>query len=106
MLRITQNRYKSLWHYNLKNKKVTRLTDDMTSEDSPSFSSDGHYLYFTSERDFNLSFSSYEFDYLFNKATRVYTAAVNEKVAALTAITSDEVSMDEDTKNKKAKGKK
>ena len=26
----------------------------------------------TSDRDFNLSFSSFEFDYVYNKATRLY----------------------------------
>lgn len=71
-----ENRYSSLWHYNLDAGKVSRLTDDMTSEANPTFSPDGKYLFFTSERDFNLAFSSYEFDYLYNDATRIYGVAV------------------------------
>lgn len=89
-----ENWFSSLWHYNLKSKRKSQLTDRMTSEDNPSFSHDGHYLYFTSERDFNLSYSSYESDFVFNKATRVYVAAVNGKISAFNEIESDEVLVD------------
>ncbi len=86
-----ENRYSSLWHYNLETGQSTRLTDSMTSENNPTFSSDGHYLFFTSERDFNLTFSSYEFDYLYNDATRIYGVAVNDDIHALNKFESDEV---------------
>ncbi|WP_404936317.1 PDZ domain-containing protein [Pseudoalteromonas sp. SG44-8] len=88
-----ENRYASLWHYNLKDKQVTRLTDDMSSERNPAFSPDGQQLYFTSERDFNLTFSSYEFDYMFNNATRIYAVAVNSKIKPLNTPLTDEISI-------------
>ncbi|WP_441338939.1 S41 family peptidase [Pseudoalteromonas sp. JB197] len=88
-----ENRYASLWHYNLKDKRVTRLTGDMSSETNPAFSPDGQQLYFTSERDFNLTFSSYEFDYMFNNATRLYSVAVNSKIKPLNTPLSDEISI-------------
>ncbi|MBQ4851198.1 S41 family peptidase [Pseudoalteromonas sp. MMG012] len=103
-----ENRYASLWHYNVNGKSVNRLTDEMMSETNATFSPDGQYLYFTSERDFNLTFSSYEFDYMFNKATRVYSVAVNDTVVALNAPHSDEASIlnatseESDTKEKEA----
>lgn len=86
-----ENRYASLWHYNLKTKLRTRLTDEMTSEQYPTFSPDGQYLYFTSQRDFNLTFSSYEFDYLYTDSTRIYAVAVNNDVFAMNQFKSDEV---------------
>ncbi|WP_151173852.1 S41 family peptidase [Pseudoalteromonas ruthenica] len=88
-----ENRYGSLWHYNTDEQDVTRLTDEMTNEHSPTFSPDGNYLYFTSERDFNLAFSSYEFDYMFNRATRIYAAAVNTDITPLVALQSDETTI-------------
>ena len=100
-----ENRYASLWHYNIDKKKVTRLTDEMTNEQNPTFSPDGQYLYFSSERDFNLAFSSYEFDYMFNRATRIYAAAVNDSIKPLIALQSDETAIvsdkqkDDDKKN-------
>lgn len=101
-----ENRYSSLWHYNLKTKKVARLTDDMTSESNPTFSPDGHYLYFTSERDFNMTFSSYEFAYLYNNATRVYGVAVNDDILAMNRFDSDEVSITDDASSKDKKSSK
>ncbi|MGO2182452.1 MAG: S41 family peptidase [Pseudoalteromonas nigrifaciens] len=95
-----ENRYASLWHYNLKDKRVTRLTDDMSSETNPAFSPDGQQLYFTSERDFNLTFSSYEFDYMFNNATRLYSVAVNSKIKPLNTPLSDEISIVDSKANK------
>ncbi|MCV2885629.1 S41 family peptidase [Aestuariibacter sp. AA17] len=90
-LKNNENRYGSLWHYNLDSKKATRLTNEMTSEQNPTFSPDGQYLYFTSQRDFNLTFSSYEFDYLYTDATRIYAVAVNDDVVAVNRFKSDEV---------------
>jgi tricorn protease len=87
----------SLWHYNLDEGKVSRLTDEMTSEDDPAFSPDGDYLFFTSERDFNLTFSSYEFDYLYHNATRIYGVAVNDEIAAVNAFSSDEVKIEDES---------
>ncbi|CAM3954213.1 MULTISPECIES: S41 family peptidase [Pseudoalteromonas] len=101
-----ENRYASLWHYNIKEKDLTRLTDDMSSERNPTFSPDGQQLYFTSERDFNLTFSSYEFDYMFNNATRIYAVAVNNKIKPLNSPLTDEISIvdnkedDDDTSSK------
>ncbi|WP_194866471.1 S41 family peptidase [Pseudoalteromonas sp. PPB1] len=96
------NRYASLWHYNTQSKKLSRLTDDMTNEQNPAFSPDGQYLYFTSERDFNLTFSSYEFAYLYNNATRLYAVAVNDQVASLSAFNSDEAAIVSEEKDEKA----
>ncbi|MBT0585331.1 S41 family peptidase [Alteromonas oceanisediminis] len=102
-----ENRLSSLFHYNLKTQKVTQLTDDMTSESNPAFSPDGHHVYFTSERDFNLAFSSYEFDYLYNDATRIYGAAVNNEVYRINRFKSDEIVVngDHDSDTEKKKGK-
>ncbi|ESP93652.1 MULTISPECIES: S41 family peptidase [Pseudoalteromonas] len=98
-----ENRYSSLWHYNVDSKKLNRLTDEMTSEANPTFSDDGQYIYFTSERDYNLAFSSYEFAYLFNRATRIYSVAVNDSIKPINAPQSDETSIVSDEKSSKDK---
>ncbi|CAH9056195.1 Tricorn protease [Pseudoalteromonas holothuriae] len=100
-LKNNENRYGSLWHYNLKSKKKIRLTDEMTSEQNPTFSPDGHYLYFTSQRDFNMTFSSYEFDYLYSDSTRIFAVAVNNDVLAINRFKSDEVAIAQDEDDKK-----
>lgn len=61
-----------IWIYDITSGNKQQLTDGVFSDDEPVFSLDGNYLFFTSNRDFNLAFSSFEFDYLYNKATRIY----------------------------------
>lgn len=62
----------NIWVYNIRTGIKTQLTDDTYSDSHPLFSKDGQYLFFLSMRDFNLTFSDYELDYLYNNATRIY----------------------------------
>ncbi len=68
----------AIWLYNIEKKTKTQLTDDSFSDYNPAFSKCGQYLYFLSNRDFNLAFSSFEFNYLYNNATRIYAMALQE----------------------------
>lgn len=92
-LKVADNAMSSIFVYDTKEGKTHRLTSDKTSEDNPVFSKDGQYLFFTSERDYNLSFSSYEFNYLYNRATRVYAMALNKTVGPIYPLKSDEVEL-------------
>ncbi len=62
----------AIWIYNIDEEEAYQLTDDSYGDSNPVFSKDGEYIFFTSNRDFNLSFSDFEFNYLYNRATRVY----------------------------------
>ncbi len=62
----------NIWVYNIETGIKTQLTDDTYSENHPVFSKDGQYLFFLSMRDFNITFSDYELDYLYRNATRIY----------------------------------
>ena len=66
----------AVWVYNLESKENKQLTDDSFNDGSPVFSTDGKYIYFVSDRDFNLEFSSFEFNYVYNKSTRIYAVAL------------------------------
>ena len=70
------NGYSSVWVYNIPEAKSIQLTDDSFSDNSPVFSSDGKTIFFLSDRDFNLNFSSFEFNYVYNKSTRIYAMAL------------------------------
>ncbi len=61
-----------IWMYDITTGKKQLLTDGIFSDNGPVFSLCGNYLFFSSNRDFNLVFSSFEFDYLYNRATRLY----------------------------------
>ena len=70
------NGYSSIWVYNIPEAKNIQLTDDSFSDNSPVFSTDGKTIYFLSDRDFNLDFSSFEFNYVYNKSTRIFAMAL------------------------------
>ncbi|HEY3371018.1 MAG TPA: hypothetical protein VGK10_09240, partial [Prolixibacteraceae bacterium] len=62
----------AVWVYNLETAQNQQLTDDSFNDNSPVFSTDGNYIWFVSDRDYNLDFSSFEFNYVYNKSTRIY----------------------------------
>ena len=66
----------AVWVYNLETAQNQQLTDDSFNDGSSVFSTDGKYIYFLSDRDFNLDFSSFEFNYVYNKSTRIYAVAL------------------------------
>ena len=99
----------SVWVWSLDQKKGWQLTSDMTNEAEPVFDSTGKYLFFLSDRDFNLTFSGFEQDYVYTEPTRVYVGILSEDGPALLRPQSDEEPMEEKAEAKKdspsAKGK-
>ncbi|MGV8829863.1 MAG: S41 family peptidase [Breznakibacter sp.] len=65
-----------VWVYNIPTDKATQLTCSTFSNFDPVFSNCGKFIFFVSNRDFNLAFSSFEFDYLYNNASRIYAMAL------------------------------
>nr|XP_061799104.1 tricorn protease homolog 1-like [Nerophis lumbriciformis] len=76
--------------YSLDSGESTQLGDGLTVDREPVWSSDGKHLFFFSNRDYNLTFSSFEFNYLYNNATRVYAAALDPQADPLFPRESDE----------------
>jgi tricorn protease len=73
----------AVWVYSLEQKRSFQLTDAAYNDFSPVFSRDGKYIYFLSNRDFNLAFSDFEFNYLYNKSTRIYALALTRDTPPL-----------------------
>ena len=77
------NYQSALWLYNISTGHKHQITDAAFSDSDPVFSRDGKFLFFLSNRDFNLEFSSFEFDYLYNNATRVYAIPLKDDGSSL-----------------------
>jgi tricorn protease len=85
-------RMQSIWVHHLSDGKNTQLTSDQANEFSPVFDPKGRYLYFLSNREYSgLTFSSYEFNYLYTNSTRIYAATLAADGPALNRPKSDEV---------------
>jgi tricorn protease len=73
------NEKPAIWVYEISTGIKQQLTEGTYSDDNPVFSIDGNYIFFESNRDYNLSFSSFEFDYIYDNATRIYAIALTRK---------------------------
>jgi tricorn protease len=73
----------AIWVYNIENGQRMQLTDHTFSDSGPVFSQCGKYIFFTSNRDFNLTFSAFEFNYLYTRATRIYALALTQDAPRL-----------------------
>jgi tricorn protease len=71
--------YASIWVWSLEQRKPVQLTSGMTSDTEPVFDPTGRYLFFLSNRDFNLAGGSYDNDFLYNNAGRVYVALLTKE---------------------------
>ena len=88
--KIAPTQYSAIWVHSLADGRNTQLTSGLTSDQSPAFDPKGRYLYFTSNRDFNLTFSGFEFNYVYTNPTRVYVAVLAKDGPALFLPRSDE----------------
>jgi len=77
-VKFGENTQDAVWVYSLEQDKSFQVTDDIYIDFSPVFSSCGKYLFFLSDRDFNLSFSSFEFDYIYQNSTNIYAIALTK----------------------------
>ncbi len=88
--KIDDNQFSSLWVHEIATARNVRLSDETTNDYEPVFDPAGNYLYFLSDRDFNLTFSGYEFNYLYTDPTRIYAALLNGDSPRLFAPKNDE----------------
>jgi len=94
----------NIWVYSLAEKKPVQLTSSDTQDANPVFDPKGRYLYFTSNRDFNLSFGDRDDAALYMDSGRVYAGLLQLDAPALHRPKSDEVSMEEDGEEKNEDG--
>ena len=81
--------------YSLENSTVYVLGDGLTFDYNPVFSANGKYLFFQSDRNYNLNFSDFEFNFVYDNASRIYVAALDPGVPHLYPPESDEVEITE-----------
>jgi tricorn protease len=91
-----ETRLPAIWVYSLEERRPRQLTSGRAADSEPVFDPQGRYLYFLSNRDFNLTFSGFEFNYLYTDPTRVYVGLLARDGPALFLPQSDEEPRRED----------
>ncbi|HEY9283802.1 MAG TPA: hypothetical protein VIP46_10140, partial [Pyrinomonadaceae bacterium] len=85
-----ENQFSEIWLYSVPERRARKLTGGLTNDAEPVFDPKGRYIYFLSNRDFNLTFSGWEFNYLYTNPTRVYVGLLAADGPALFLPASDE----------------
>ncbi|MFW6259716.1 MAG: S41 family peptidase [Tangfeifania sp.] len=102
----SENGQSAVWVYSIESKENHQLTGDTFNDYSPVFSTDGNYIFFLSNRDFNLEFSSFEFNYVYNDATRIYAMTLKKDGPKLFKDKNDVEPVKEEESQKEAKKEK
>jgi tricorn protease len=85
--------------YSLENSKSFPITDGWFDTHSPIFSSNGKYLYFISNRDFNPIYSDTEWNHAYKDMARIYLVTLSKEVKSPFEPKSDEVNIKEEAKS-------
>jgi tricorn protease len=88
---------------------IKPVTEEWYSSSNPSFSDDGKYLFFSSQRDFNPTYSRTEWNHAYINTDRVYMAMLSKETKSPFAPENPEVKAiekDDDTKDDKKNDKK
>ena len=107
--RGTENRSKSaLFLYDVQNKKTTQLTSGYYRDSNPTFSADGKYLFYTTNRTFNPVYSDLDNTFVYPNSTTIAVGTLSAKEKSLLEVKNDAIedSKKEDEKEKDADKKK
>lgn len=108
----TDNQFSKIVLYHVADKKLHDVTDNWYDSGSPTFSTDGKYLLFVSDRDFNPTYSRTEWNHAYTKMSRIYMAILSKDTPSPFApendtvkIANEEASNGDKTDSKKDKEK-
>ena len=87
-----------IYLYNLANRETHEVTDGWYASSGPHFSRDGNYLFFTSSRDFNPTYSATEWNHAYQDMSRIYFVTLRKDVPSPFGYKNDEVSVDDGDK--------
>lgn len=96
------NNMSVVYLYDMTNGKEYPVTEKWYSSSSPMFSSDGKYLYFTSERDFNPTYGSLEWNHVYTRLGGLYMALLSKDTPSPLLLSDDSDSEADNKPEKKA----
>lgn len=93
------NRFSAIYIWSAADNKSTRVTPEMFGSRSPAFDPSGNYLYFLSDREYAPLISGAEFNYATNRATQIYSLALQTAGKNPFPYENDEVTITEEKKD-------
>lgn len=92
-----------IYIYNVSTKITTEATDSWYNSYQPYFSIDGKYLFFTSDRDFNPTYSQTEWNHSYSDMSRIYFITLQKNTPNPLGPTNDEVNLNAPSEKKDEK---
>jgi tricorn protease len=92
----TDNAQTSIWLYDIENDQKHQVTSGFFADASPVFDRKGEYLYFTSTRNFQPSYSNLDTTFIYENAGVMLAVPLKADAARVWAPEHDEESWDED----------
>lgn len=89
--------------YSLDSKQTVEATEGWYDSSSPTFSSDGKFLYFISARTFSPTYGQTEFNHIYQDMSKVYFVALSKETKSPFEPKSDEVKIKEEKKTEESK---
>jgi len=93
-----QNGMTKVCLYNLDDKESYEVTQGWYNSGNPVFSNDGKYLFFTSNRDYDLMYSRTEWNHAIGDMSRIYFVTLAKETPSPFAPVNDEVDVKEEEK--------
>ncbi|MDR1672104.1 MAG: PDZ domain-containing protein [Bacteroidales bacterium] len=97
------NRLGQIWLYNTATKQKTAVTDRWFNSGSPSFSRDGKYLFFVSDRTFHPIYSDVEWNIAYQDMSGIYAVTLAEDTPSPFAPINNEITPKQDDTQKNSK---
>jgi len=91
--RPEERRFPNIILYSLDSRQKIQVTDGWFEVGSPEFSADGRYLFFVSERTFNPTYGSTEWNHVYREMQRIYLVTLERETQSPFAPKSDEVQL-------------
>ncbi len=85
------NEFPNINLYSLQSGKTQRISDEFYMSANPVFSSDGKYLFFVSDRTFNASINTFEWNFQFKDLSKIYGLTLQGTTPSPFGFESDEV---------------
>jgi len=99
-------RMTTVYLYSLDTKRTIEVTDGWFSSYEPSFSSDGKYLFFVSNRSFSPTYSQTEWNHAYLDLAKIYLVTLSKDIKSPFAPKSDEVKVGGEKKSEEKKDEK
>ncbi|HQH18223.1 MAG TPA: PDZ domain-containing protein [Bacteroidales bacterium] len=99
----TQSSMNKIYLYELSSKAKCEVTDGWYDSGSPSFSSDGKFLFFSSDRDFNPTYSWTEWNHAYTDMSKVYFVTLAKATINPLKPENDEVVLSKEEEKETAK---